>query len=73
MDCNFIEGDMRDFELGQKFDLIFIPFDSLLNTYTVDDINAVFSSVKKHLKPNGRFAFDIFNPNLNYLRRDEQM
>lgn len=73
LDCNFLEGDMRDFELDQKFDLIFIPFNSLLNTYTFDDINAIFSSVKKHLKPNGRFAFDIFNPNLNYLRRDEQI
>lgn len=69
--CDFIQGDMRNFDLHSCFDVIFIPFNSLLNTYTFEDINAIFSCIHKHLKPNGIFAFDIFHPNFEYLTRDE--
>ena len=69
--CTFIEGDMRSFDLDACFDVIFIPFNSLLNTYTFEDINSILLCIQKHLKKDGIFAFDIFHPNLEYLTRDE--
>ncbi len=71
LEGSLVAGDMRNFSLDRAFSLIFIPFNSFLNTYHFEDINAIFSAVKAHLEEGGIFAFDIFNPNLDYLRRDE--
>lgn len=64
-----IEGDMQDFDLGQKFALIFIARNSLLHLHDLDGFAALFSAVRRHLAPGGIFAFDIFNPNLSLLLR----
>ena len=64
-------GDMRKFSLGKTFDIIFIPFNSIQNTYEIKDIEDTFDCVKKHLGPGGLFALYIFNPDLSYLVRDE--
>ena len=71
LSVNLVKGDMRDFNFDRKFNLIFIPFNSIQNTYTFEHINAIFTCVKKHLDDEGIFAFDIFNPDLNYLTRPE--
>ena len=72
LDIDFTLGDMRDFDLRQKFSMIFIPFNSLQNTYTTDDVGKVFSSVAKHLKDDGIFAFDIFNPDFHFMIKREK-
>ena len=64
-------GDMRDFTLNKKYNLVFIPFNSIQNTYSRIDYENIFKCVKKHLNENGIFALDVFNPDLNYLVRDE--
>lgn len=73
---DFILGDMKDLSLPdykrEKFDMIFIPFNSLQNTYTIDDVSNVFSSVRKYLKNNGIFVFDIFNPSIHFLVEGEK-
>ncbi|WP_433891345.1 class I SAM-dependent methyltransferase [Streptomyces sp. CA-111067] len=56
------EGDMRDFDLGRRFSLIFIARHSLLHLLTEDDYRRFFRSVARHLRPGGVLAFDIFNP-----------
>lgn len=63
----FVQGDMRKLRLGKKFGLVFIPFNSLQNTYKLDDVEKVFSVVRNHLKKDGVFAFDIFNPSIKYM------
>lgn len=60
-------GDMRDFDLARRFDLIFIPFNSLQNTYGREDVERIFASIKRHLGPGGRFAFDVFNPDIRLM------
>ena len=72
LDIEFISGDMRDFDLGRKFSMIFIPFNSLQNTYTIEDVSRVFSSVAKHLTDDGIFVFDIFNPSIHFMIRREK-
>lgn len=63
-------GDMRDFDLGQKFNLIFIAGNSLQHLNTKEDVESCFASVKKHLAPEGRFIVEVFNPSLALLCRD---
>jgi len=65
----FVEGDMRQFDLGRRFSLIFVARNSLLHLSEQDEFAAFFSSVRRHLKPDGVLAFDIFNPNLQLLSR----
>ncbi len=64
-------GDIRDFDLSRRFALIFLPFNSLQNTYTVDDVLRVFDRVRKHLEPEGAFIFDVFNPSLEFMVRGD--
>ena len=64
-----VEGDMREFDLGRRFSLIFVARNSLLHLSQQDEFAAFFSSVRRHLKPDGVLAFDVFNPNLQLLVR----
>jgi SAM-dependent methyltransferase len=66
---HLVEGDMREFDLGLRFSLIFIARNSLLHLAEPDEFAAFFSSVRRHLEPRGVLAFDIFNPNLQLLSR----
>jgi SAM-dependent methyltransferase len=63
----FIEADMRTFDIQKKYDLIFIPFNSIHHLYTNEDLFKAFSVVKKHLKEGGLFLLDCFNPNLQFI------
>ncbi|MBF0316377.1 MAG: class I SAM-dependent methyltransferase [Oligoflexia bacterium] len=67
LEVTFIKQDMRKLSLNKKFNLIFIPFNSLQNTYTLHDMEKIFQSIKKHLSSEGIFAFDIFNPSIHLI------
>jgi len=70
VNIDWIEADMTDFDLNQKCNLILMPgcaFNWLLD---LESVEKCLICVKKHLKPNGGFIFDVFNPNLNILVRD---
>ena len=60
---------MRDFELGRRFNLIFVARNSLLHLLSTKDLLAAFRAVRRHLAPNGIFAFDVFNPDVRILAR----
>jgi len=66
---DFVEQDMREFDLGRQFSMIFIARNSLLHLSTEDEFAALFSAVRRHLAPGGVFAFDIFKPDLIRLSR----
>ena len=63
------KGDMRNFELNQKFPLILLLGNSFQHLLTHSDIEKCFSAVRKHLTPNGRFIVEVFNPSLQILTR----
>ena len=67
MNIKFIESDIRELDLQEAFDLVFIPFNSIHHLYTNEDFTKVLSNVTTHLKPQGKFIFDCFNPNINYI------
>jgi SAM-dependent methyltransferase len=66
---HLVEGDMREFDLGRRFSLIFVARNSLLHLSQQDEFAAFFSCVRRHLEPDGILAFDIFNPSLQLLAR----
>ena len=62
-----LEGDMRAFRLEARFALIIAPFRVLLHNLTEDDQLSCFHRVREHLRPGGRFAFNVFHPSLEYM------
>ena len=65
----WVKADMRGFELGTAFALIFIARNSLLHLTDTADIMSMLTAVRRHLLPGGAFAFDVFNPDVQLLAR----
>nr|WP_320000050.1 class I SAM-dependent methyltransferase [uncultured Draconibacterium sp.] len=72
LDINFIEADIRTLDLPEKYDLIFIPFNSIHHLYKNEDLFKALNVVKNHLKNRGSFLFDCFNPNIKYIVEGEK-
>jgi len=69
-EVKFIRGDIRDFKIDRKFNLILLPFNSICHLHDLESIRACFTCVKEHIKPEGRFVLHHFNPDLKILTRD---
>lgn len=75
----WVRGDMREFDMGRTFDLVFIAANSLLHLHEAEDLVDCFRSARNHMSPGARLIFDVFNPNVRILaqadgvrrRRDE--
>ena len=63
----WVQGDMRDFDLGRRFDLVLIAANSLLHLHESGDLVSCFQSLRRHLAPGARFVFDVFNPSVQML------
>jgi len=63
----WVQGDMRDFDLGRTFDLVLIAANSLLHLHEPADLVSCFRSVRAHLAPGARLVFDVFNPDVRLL------
>lgn len=72
LEINFIEADIRTLNLQEKFDLIFIPFNSIHHLYKNEDLFKALKSVENHLKKGGLFLLDCFNPNIQYIVENEK-
>ncbi|MCC8199445.1 MAG: class I SAM-dependent methyltransferase [Tannerellaceae bacterium] len=68
----FITSDIRALDLPEMYDIIFIPFNSIHHLYTNQDLFHVLTGVKKHLKKDGYFLFDCFNPDIRYMVHAEK-
>lgn len=68
-DIDYVVLDMRTFDLRQQFDAIFVGANSLLHLHEGDDLAACFAAVARHLRPGGRFTFDVFVPSAAMLAR----
>lgn len=63
-------GDMRRAKLGQRFPLVFCPFNAFLHLYTRPDVEQFLARVHEHLTPRGQFIFDVSMPEPEELARD---
>ena len=67
--AKFVQGDIRDFQLGKKFELIFLPYNSMQHLKRRGELEALFSCVRQHLTDDGRFILDVHHPDLELLKR----
>jgi len=61
--CNFIQGDMRDFNLEKKVDSIIITGRSTSYLTTNEDVNETFASLFNNITAGGIIAFDFIDAN----------
>jgi SAM-dependent methyltransferase len=62
-----VAGDMRDFALEERFDLVAIPFNTLAYLHTREDQLACLRAARAHLAPGGAVAFDLLAPRYDLL------
>ncbi len=58
----WVQGDMRSFDLGEKFDLALIPGHSFHNLDTAQDQADCLECICRHLKPGGRLVLHLDCP-----------
>ncbi len=62
LSIRWVEGDARNFDLGEQFKLIFLTGNAFQAFLTRADQEALLHCVKKHLYEDGLFAFETRNP-----------
>jgi hypothetical protein len=61
---SFIEGDMRDWQTADPFDLVIAPCSSLSHLLTLDEQIAAWQCAYRNLRNGGRLVADLTMPNL---------
>ncbi len=69
----FLYQNMQDFNLSEKFDFIFIGFNSFLHNLTDEDALNCLKCVRNHLNSDGLFLLSIFLPDPEFLYRNEYL
>lgn len=64
----WIQGDIRDFQLNETFDLILMAGNAFQALLSESDQMQMLDCVRKHLKPTGLFVFNTRNPQNNDLK-----
>jgi ubiquinone/menaquinone biosynthesis C-methylase UbiE len=62
-----VKADVLKLKLTEKFDWIYILFNTFLSFTTLAQQDQFFQTVVRHLKPRGEFWIDIFNPDLTLI------
>ena len=62
-----VEANMREFDLGREYGVIFIANRSFQALLTRHDHRSCLEACRRHLKPGGLLAIDVFNVRLDYL------
>ena len=60
--AKFFTADVRDFALNQRFHGAFSVFESLNHVPDIEGLTLAFRAVRRHLKPNAPFLFDLAGP-----------
>ncbi len=68
---NLVQGDMRTFDLGDKYALIYVAFRSFQCLLTKADQIACLRCIHDHLTADGRCIIDLFAPRHDYLAKDK--
>jgi len=55
------EGDMRAFDLGERFDRVFIPYGGVYCLLTEEDLVGALRCARRHLMPDGLLVFDAWS------------
>ncbi len=66
-DLDWIQADMKAFEIGRAFDLVISPGHSFQFMLTNDDQLECLASIKRHLVPDGRAVIHIDHQDIAWL------
>jgi len=66
-----VQGDMRNFSLGQRFDTIIIPYTGLYCLTSEADLAACFACARAHLTPGGTLAFDAYDADAMHAEAED--
>ncbi|RLG54046.1 MAG: hypothetical protein DRN99_05785 [Thermoproteota archaeon] len=68
----YYKQDMSSFQVGEKFDVIFLIFDAINWLTSFSKWESLFDRVKEHLNPNGLFIFNTYSKRaLNLFKKWE--
>jgi SAM-dependent methyltransferase len=59
-----VEGSFADLDLGVRFDLVFVAFNTFYSLLTQEDQLRCFQRVADHLTDRGAFLLEVFVPDL---------
>ena len=59
--AEFLETDMRSFEVDKIFDKVICPFNSFMHMHSDKDAVAALSLFRAHCKPTGQIVVDMFD------------
>ena len=62
-----VQGKIPSFELRNRFGLVICPFNSFLHLLSAEEQLSCLTRVHQHLVPGGRFAFDVFDPDIRRM------
>ncbi len=71
-DVKYICGDMRNFELNQKFQSILIPYNTLNLLPNPDDVLSCLKETYNHLEVGGLVIAQIFTPTTSLVQKSGQ-
>lgn len=57
-----VKADVRNLDLGTRFNLVLVPFSSINHLLTPRDQDSAMACLKRHLKEDGALAVASFNP-----------
>lgn len=67
---DLVQADMRSFNLGQRFNLVTLPFRPFQHLLTPQDQMACLDCIHRHLNPGGLLILDLFNPSIPFLNTE---
>ena len=65
-------SDLRALRLGEKYKLVLAPQNAVGLMATLEELDALFTTVARHLAPHGTFVLDASNPKPAELHRDPE-
>jgi SAM-dependent methyltransferase len=65
-------ADLTGLRLGQRFPLVISPFNVFMHLYDRTQVERALASVRRHLRPRGRFVFDVLMPQALDLGRNPE-
>jgi SAM-dependent methyltransferase len=63
----WVQGDMRSFELEERFGLVIIPGHSFQNILTAEDQMKTLRAIHRHLIPDGRLVLHVDHLSVSWL------
>ena len=66
-ELKLLRADALTLDLRRRFDWVCVFFNTFLGFPTLDRQDALLQTVRRHLKPAGRFWLDVFQPDLRRL------